>query len=161
MSFWKKLFASDQAPPESAKNLRRNAGCGIDNCHARTRNGRAITTTGQLTKIVAGAVTRFEPGQNPATRTFQALRIHVNQELEELAVVLPQCVALLGAGGRLVVISFHSLEDRLVKNAFRDDARFLPLTKKPIRPNESELFRNPRSRSARLRVAQRTDASIA
>ncbi len=137
-------------------------------------DGRAITTTGQLAKVVAGAVTRFEPGQNPATRTFQALRIHVNQELEELALTMPQCLALLAPQGRLAVISFHSLEDRIVKQFVRDQANRddlpanfpvraadLPQPKlksvgKTIKPSAKEIKRNPRSRSAVLRVAERT-----
>ena len=84
-------------------------------------DGRAITTTGQLAKIVASAIPKVEPGQNPATRTFQALRIFVNQELEELSLILPQCLNLLAAGGRLVVISFHSLEDRIVKRFIQSE----------------------------------------
>ena len=137
-------------------------------------DGRAITTTGQLTKVVAGAVTRFEPGQNPATRTFQALRIFVNQELEELSLTMPQCLALLAPQGRMAVISFHSLEDRIVKQFIRDQANRddlpanfpvraadLPQPKlmsvgKAIKPGAKEIKRNPRSRSAVLRVAERT-----
>ena len=136
--------------------------------------GQAITTTGQLAKIVASAVTRHEPGQNPATRTFQALRIFINQELEELSLTLPQCLALLAPQGRLAVISFHSLEDRIVKLFIRDQentdnlpanfpvrAAELPLPKmlgvgKKIKPSAAEVKRNPRARSAVLRVAQRT-----
>jgi 16S rRNA (cytosine1402-N4)-methyltransferase len=141
---------------------------------AERNDGRTITTTGQLAKVVAGAVTRFEPGQNPATRTFQALRIHVNQELEELTLTMPQCLALLAPKGRLAVISFHSLEDRIVKQfvrsqANRDDlpanfpvrAADLPQPKlkgvgKSIKPSSKEVKSNPRSRSAVLRVAERT-----
>jgi 16S rRNA (cytosine1402-N4)-methyltransferase len=140
-------------------------------------DGRAITTTGQLAKVVAGAVTRFEPGQNPATRTFQALRIHVNQELEELALTMPQCLALLAPQGRLAVISFHSLEDRIVKQFVRDQANRddlpvnfpvraaeLPQPKlkgvgKTIKPSAKEVKRNPRSRSAVLRIAERTNVA--
>jgi 16S rRNA (cytosine1402-N4)-methyltransferase len=140
-------------------------------------DGRAITTTGQLAKVVAGAVTRFEPGQNPATRTFQALRIHVNQELEELALTMPQCLALLAPQGRLAVISFHSLEDRIVKQFVRDQANRddlpanfpvraaeLPQPKlkgvgKTIKPGAREVKLNPRSRSAVLRVAERTNVA--
>ena len=137
-------------------------------------DGHAITTTGQLAKIVAGAVTRFEPGQNPATRTFQALRIHINQELEELSLTMPQCLSLLGPKGRLAVISFHSLEDRMVKQFIRqhentDDlpanfpvrAADLPQPKlisvgRAIKPSAEEVKANPRSRSAVLRVVERT-----
>jgi 16S rRNA (cytosine1402-N4)-methyltransferase len=137
-------------------------------------DGRAITTTGQLAKVVAGAIPRFEPGQNPATRTFQALRIFVNQELEELSLTMPQAMAMLAPQGRLAVISFHSLEDRLVKQFIRDQentdnlpahfpvrAKDLPQPKllgvgKAIKPSLAEVERNPRARSAVLRVAQRT-----
>lgn len=141
---------------------------------AERNDGRAITTTGQLAQVVAGAVTRFEPGQNPATRTFQALRIFINQELEELSLTLPQCLALLKPLGRVVVISFHSLEDRMVKQFIRDwqnrddlPANFpvraadLPQPKlvsvgRAIKPGAKEVKANPRSRSAVLRVAERT-----
>ena len=140
-------------------------------------DGRAITTTGQLAKVVAGAVTRFESGQNPATRTFQALRIYVNQELEELSLTMPQCLALLAPKGRLAVISFHSLEDRIVKQFIRDQvntdnlpanfpvrAADLPQPKmvnvgKTIKPGAKEVKANPRSRSAVLRVAERTQVA--
>ncbi len=87
------------------------------------RAGGHVATTGQLAALVEKAVRTREPGQHPATRTFQALRIFVNQELEELSLVLPQIVAALAAGGRLVVISFHSLEDRIVKRFMRDESR--------------------------------------
>jgi len=139
---------------------------------ARARD--AVRTTRQLATIVAGAVRTREPGQDPATRTFQALRIHVNQELAELEVALPAAMARLVTGGRLVVISFHSLEDRIVKRALRDAAspprlpRDLPvraadlpaptmrLAGKPVRPSAGEVVENPRARSAILRVAEKT-----
>lgn len=141
---------------------------------AERANGHAITTTRELAKIVAGAVPKIEPGQDPATRTFQALRIFINQELEELSLVLPQCLQLLAVDGRLAVISFHSLEDRMVKQFIRgeqhrDDlpsrfpvmAKDLPQARleavgKAVKPSASEVKRNPRSRSAVLRVARRT-----
>ena len=144
---------------------------------ARTRG--PVDTTRKLAALVADAVPTREPRQNPATRTFQALRIHVNQELEELAVVLPQCVALLGAGGRLVVISFHSLEDRIVKRFMRTQsqadalparlpvrARDLPqpqmrLIGRAVRASDRETAANPRARSAVMRVAERTEALAA
>ena len=137
------------------------------------RQGGPITRTGQLADLVGAAVRTREPGQNPATRTFQALRIHVNQELEELSLVLPQAVAMLAPGGRLAVISFHSLEDRIVKRFMRDESspgampERLPvraselapprmrLVGKAARAGEGELRANPRSRSATLRVAER------
>jgi 16S rRNA (cytosine1402-N4)-methyltransferase len=139
---------------------------------ARTR--RAITSPQQLAAIVAAAVRTREVGQNPATRTFQALRIHVNQELEELALVLPQTLSVLAPGGRLAVIGFHSLEDRIVKQFMHDAATAdrmpaglpiraadLPVPKlrrigKPIRASAAEVSANPRARSAILRVAERT-----
>jgi 16S rRNA (cytosine1402-N4)-methyltransferase len=137
-------------------------------------DGRAITTTGQLAKVVASAIPKVEPGQNPATRTFQALRIFINSELEELSLILPKCVDLLAVGGRLVVISFHSLEDRIVKQFMqgeqnRDDlpsnfpikAKDLPqprlrLVGKAIKPSAAEVKQNVRCRSAVMRVAERT-----
>jgi 16S rRNA (cytosine1402-N4)-methyltransferase len=139
-------------------------------------DGRAITTTGGLAKIVASAITKVEPGKNPATRTFQALRIFLNKELEELSLILPQCSSLLAEEGRLVVISFHSLEDRAVKRFIksesdRDDfpanfpvrAKDLPQARmvvvgKAIKPSAAEVEVNPRSRSAVMRVAMRTAA---
>lgn len=138
-------------------------------------DGNAIATTGQLAAIVARAIPRHEPGQNPATRTFQALRIFINQELEELSLTMQQALALLAPKGRLAVISFHSLEDRIVKQFIRqqentDDlpanfpvrAADLPAPKmvsigKAIKPSAAEVKRNPRARSAVLRVAERTD----
>jgi len=135
-----------------------------------------LDTTRKLAALVADAVPTREPRQDPATRTFQALRIHVNQELEELSVVLPQCVAMLGAGGRLVVISFHSLEDRIVKRFMRTQsqadalparlpvrARDLPqprmrLVGRAVRASDRETVANPRARSAVMRVAERTEA---
>jgi 16S rRNA (cytosine1402-N4)-methyltransferase len=92
---------------------------------------------------------------DPATRTFQALRIAVNDELKWLEVALRRLPDCLQPGGRLAVISFHSLEDRLVKESFRDDARLTVLTRRPIRPSDQEIAVNPRSRSAKLRVAER------
>jgi len=133
-----------------------------------------VRTTRQLAEIVGRAVRTREPGQHPATRTFQALRIHVNQELEELEVTLPQCVDLLEPGGRLAVVSFHSLEDRIVKRFIRDRSSPDRLPKgvpvraselpepalrpvgRAIRPSDAEVRANPRARSARLRVAERT-----
>jgi len=120
------------------------------------RRTQPIRTSRDLAELVRSCVPR-SPNHtiDPATRTFQALRIAVNDELTALERTLERIPPAIAVGGRLAVISFHSLEDRLVKNAFRDDTRYMPLTKKPIRPNESELLRNPRSRSARLRVAER------
>ena len=139
------------------------------------RSERPVATTGELAALVREAVRTREPGQDPATRTFQALRIHVNQELEQLALVLPQATDLLRLGGRLVVISFHSLEDRIVKRFMRDASRppqlparlpvraadmpkpKLALVGKAVRPSDDEVSANPRSRSAVMRVAERLD----
>jgi 16S rRNA (cytosine1402-N4)-methyltransferase len=137
------------------------------------RGREPIERTRQLADLVAKAVRTREPGQDPATRTFQALRIHVNRELEEVSLMLPQAVAHLEPGGRLAVISFHSLEDRIVKRFLqsasrRDVPRRLPLREaeipepplrlvgRAVRASEQETRRNPRARSATLRVAERT-----
>lgn len=117
---------------------------------------RPITTTDQLAGVIVGVMGRRPGGPHPARRTFQALRIAVNREIEELAASLPQAAGLLAPGGRVVVIAYHSLEDRVVKTTFRDDARLAVLTKKPLRPDDDEVARNRRARSARLRVAVRT-----
>jgi 16S rRNA (cytosine1402-N4)-methyltransferase len=122
--------------------------------HAIVRN-RPVLTTDQLARAVAGALGRRPGGPHPARRTFQALRIAVNRELEELAASLPRAVDLLAPGGRVVVIAYHSLEDRIVKFGFREDPRLRILTKKPERATEEEVARNPRARSAMLRAAER------
>jgi len=134
-----------------------------------------LTRTGQLAEIVAAAVPTREPGKHPATRTFQAIRIHVNRELEQLESALPQAVRLLVPGGRLCVISFHSLEDRIVKRYIRREEQGdpvyagLPTVPPHARPRlkrvggaimagEAEVQSNPRARSAVLRVAERLAA---
>jgi 16S rRNA (cytosine1402-N4)-methyltransferase len=132
-----------------------------------------VATTRQLAGIVAAVVRTREPGQDPATRTFQAIRIHVNQELEELTRVLPQCVDTLAPGGRLVIISFHSLEDRIVKRFLRERSQpprlpaRLPLRAAELprpqieligrlqRPSADEISANPRARSAVMRIAEK------
>lgn len=136
------------------------------------RQEAAIETTGQLAAIIAQANPVKEPGRNPATRSFQAIRIFINRELDDLSDCLEQVLRVLAPGGRLVVISFHSLEDRMVKRFMRDHARGddfppgLPVTKdqlsprlkligKAIRPSASEVSQNPRARSAVLRIAER------
>jgi 16S rRNA (cytosine1402-N4)-methyltransferase len=141
------------------------------------RGSQPIVRTRQLADLVAKAVRTREPGQDPATRTFQALRIHVNRELEEVSLMLPQAVSRLAAGGRLAVISFHSLEDRIVKRFMQALARpevprrlplrasempqpALKLVGRPVRPSEHEIRSNPRARSATLRVAVRTAAAF-
>ncbi len=120
---------------------------------------RPITTTAQLAQIVSAAAPSMKGDKiHPATRTFQALRIRVNNELGEIQSLLKSAGSLLKPGGRLVLISFHSLEDRLVKDAFREAGRnkeFEVLTKKPIVAAEQEQMRNPRSRSAKMRAAQK------
>jgi 16S rRNA (cytosine1402-N4)-methyltransferase len=120
---------------------------------------RPITTTDELAGVIVSAVGRRPGGPHPARRTFQALRIAVNRELEELAASLPHAAELLGPGGRVVAISYHSLEDRIVKGAFRGDARLRSVTRKPVRPTAREIDVNPRARSAKLRAADRVEAA--
>jgi len=122
------------------------------------RRHRLFRTTGELASVVRSAARRVRRGIDPATRVFQALRIHVNRELEELRGTLERLAGCLAPGARLAVIAFHSLEDREVKLAFRALAGhgYEVLTRKPVRPREDELSRNPRSRSARLRVLLRS-----
>jgi 16S rRNA (cytosine1402-N4)-methyltransferase len=139
------------------------------------RRREPFVRTGQLAAVVAQAVRTREPGQDPATRTFQAVRIHVNRELEEVSLMLPAAVARLAPQGRLAVISFHSLEDRLVKRFLQQAARpevprklplkasqmpqpVLKLAGRAQRASLEETRRNPRARSATLRVAERTAA---
>ena len=137
-----------------------------------------IHTTGQLAEIAAQCVRSREKGQHPATRTFQAIRIYINRELDEVAQVLPQVTARLNTHGRLAVIAFHSLEDRIVKQFMREHSMHAPLPKwaavreadlpkpplrivgKPIKVGAEELNYNPRARSAILRVAERTDGEF-
>jgi 16S rRNA (cytosine1402-N4)-methyltransferase len=142
----------------------------------RARSEAPITTTGVLADIVRRAIPARERGQDPATRTFQAIRLYVNRELEEIQSALPQAVEALAPRGRLAVISFHSLEDRIVKRFIRDEARGvqpppgLPIREseirvrlkalgKPVYASEAETARNPRARSAVLRVAERTEGA--
>jgi 16S rRNA (cytosine1402-N4)-methyltransferase len=128
---------------------------------------RPIHTTAQLAQVVKAAAPpmnrdRGGGGIHPATRTFQALRIHVNQELTEISALLEAAPKLLKPGGRLVVISFHSLEDRLAKDALREGASagiYEVLTRKPLTADEAETDRNPRARSAKLRAAERLGAA--
>lgn len=124
------------------------------------RKKKRILTTFDLVDAVKTSVPRsYERGRlHPATRVFQALRIYVNQELENLKEVLPQAVEILAPGGILTVISFHSLEDRIVKNFFREmkkEGRLEILTKKPVVPSDEEIKSNPRSRSAKLRAVRK------
>ncbi len=123
--------------------------------------GRPIATTMQLARIVASAVPPIKH-IHPATRTFQALRIYVNRELEEIKELLGAAPKLLKPSGRLAVISFHSLEDRIAKDSLRDGARegiWNVVTKKPVTADEEEIERNPRARSAKMRVGERTAIS--
>ncbi|HET9350124.1 MAG TPA: 16S rRNA (cytosine(1402)-N(4))-methyltransferase RsmH, partial [Burkholderiales bacterium] len=139
------------------------------------RRSEPIVRTRQLADLVARAVRTREPGQDPATRTFQAVRIHINRELEEVSMMLPQAVCRLAPQGRLAVISFHSLEDRIVKRFMQALARPEMPRRLPLRASEmpepvlrivgraqrasrQEITRNPRARSATLRVAERTAA---
>jgi len=136
------------------------------------RQQSPITTTGQLAALIERAVPTREPGKHPATRSFQAIRIQINAELDELGAALAGVCDMLASGGRLVVISFHSLEDRLVKRFIRDEAQGASIPKgvpvpdaelcrrlRPIghaiRPSSAEIERNPRARSAVLRIAER------
>jgi len=141
---------------------------------ARRQAGRPVASTLELAELVAGTVKTREPGQNPATRTFQAIRIFVNAELEELEQALEAAVQVLQPGGRLVVISFHSLEDRIVKQFIARHARQAVDRRAPfaepaptllralgrVRPSAAEVAANPRARSAIMRVAERTPASL-
>src|SRR5579864_2114633 len=123
---------------------------------------RPITTTAELAAVVSAAARPMNPQErrsHPATRTFQAIRIFVNHELQDLRALLDAAPRVLRPGGRLVVISFHSLEDRIVKDAIRDGVKagfYRGLTKKPMTAGEEEIAYNPRSRSAKLRAAERT-----
>ncbi len=142
----------------------------------KQRKKKEIKTTGELVRIIREAVpTKYRYGKiNPATKTFQALRIEVNEELNNLNKFLPQAIKALESGGKLAVISFHSLEDRIVKNVLRENARgsiftdeitgqkivetaptIKLVTKKPIRPSENEIKNNPRARSAKLRIGEK------
>ncbi len=142
---------------------------------ARRESGNPVRTTGELSNVVAGAVKTREAGQNPATRTFQALRIFVNAELEELEQGLSASIDVLAPGGRLVVISFHSLEDRIVKTFVASESKQVFDRRAPfaepkamrlqsiarVKPGDDEVRGNPRSRSAVMRVAERTDVGVA
>jgi 16S rRNA (cytosine1402-N4)-methyltransferase len=128
----------------------------------RERESRSITTTGQLAAIVCRALGQPERRRkskiHPATRTFQALRIAVNNELENLGKMLASASSLLAKKGRIAVISFHSLEDRLVKNNFKANEKegiYKIITKKPIVPSREEIAENARARSAKLRIAEK------
>ncbi|WP_408607629.1 16S rRNA (cytosine(1402)-N(4))-methyltransferase RsmH [Candidatus Nitrosoglobus terrae] len=138
----------------------------------QARKIKPLTRTKQLAEVVAKANPNWEPGKHPATRSFQAIRIFINNELEELGAALEQAVTILAVKGRLAVISFHSLEDRIVKRFFKHksyDNNFpldlpimsnnlrpkLEVLSKPIKPNSDEIIHNPRARSSKLRVAKK------
>ena len=125
--------------------------------------GRPVATTGQLARLVASAASPMKHERiHPATRTYQALRIHVNRELDEIRALLEAAPKLLKPSARLVVISFHSLEDRIAKDSLRDGTQkgiWEILTRKPVTAGEEEMERNPRSRSAKLRAAEKTASS--
>ena len=124
---------------------------------ARAKRREPVRTVSELVDVCRRCVPRSKNHDiHPATRTFQALRIVVNEELDILSRTLAVAPEWLSAGGRIAVISFHSLEDRIVKNAFRSDDRWQVLTKKPLRPTDEETAHNSRARSAKLRVAERT-----
>ncbi|WP_296870062.1 16S rRNA (cytosine(1402)-N(4))-methyltransferase RsmH [Tibeticola sp.] len=139
---------------------------------ARREGGQTLNRTAELAELVAGAVKTREAGQHPATRTFQALRIFINAELEELQQALQASLSVLRTGGRLVVISFHSLEDRIVKQFIAAHSREVYDRRAPfaapkpmalralerVRPSAAEVAANPRARSAVMRVAERTSA---
>jgi len=139
---------------------------------SRRQERGPLATTAELAQLVAGTVKTREPGQDPATRTFQALRIFINAELEELQQALEASLELLQPSGRLVVISFHSLEDRIVKQFIAAHSREVYDRRAPfaapkamklkaldrVKPSAAEIAANPRSRSAIMRVAERTEA---
>ncbi|MHB1004028.1 MAG: 16S rRNA (cytosine(1402)-N(4))-methyltransferase RsmH [Chloroflexota bacterium] len=170
-------------PEEELANLIYNFGeerrsRAIARAIVRERGVRPIVSTTQLAALVARVVHGRPGGIHPATRTFQALRIAVNEELENVEAVLPQAVEALASGGRLAVISFHSLEDRIVKRFMRNEAagcicppglptcvcghkpRLALVTKRPVEAGVAETARNPRSRSAKLRVAERLEVGV-
>jgi 16S rRNA (cytosine1402-N4)-methyltransferase len=128
----------------------------------RRRDSERVTTTAELVEVIRRSVRPQHQRIHPATRTFQALRLAVNDELNNLRIFLAECPGLLNPGGRLSIISYHSLEDRIVKNQFRlwapkkePGAAFRLLTRKPIVPSDQEIARNPRARSAKMRVVEK------
>ena len=125
----------------------------------RARSRGPIATTDEFARVVAGALGARRGGPHPARRTFQALRIAVNRELEELTASLPQAVGVLAPAGRVVTISYHSLEDRIVKRFLLGETSLEVLTKKPLVPSWREAERNPRARSAKLRAAEKRQAA--
>lgn len=153
VNFWSKrdleIILKDYGEEEFAKE--------IAEAIIKTRTTKQITKTNHLVDIILEATPKWYKTKkiHPATKTFQALRMAVNQELENLKLALHQAVGIIENQGTIAVISFHSLEDRIVKNFFQDNEQLLTLTKKPIVAEESEVKKNPRSRSAKLRVARK------
>ena len=127
----------------------------------RARTPRPIESTDELARVVTGAVGRRPGSPHPARRTFQALRIAVNRELEELATSLPRAAGFLAPGSRVIAISYHSLEDRILKRFFADEPSLSVLTKKVVRPGQDEVSRNPRARGAKLRAAEKLEGVAA
>ena len=127
----------------------------------RARNTGPIDSTDELARVVTGAIGRRPGSPHPARRTFQALRIAVNRELEELATSLPRAAGILAPGGRVVVITYHSLEDRIAKRFLLEEESLAVLTKKVRRPSKAETERNPRARAAKLRAAEKIDPAEA
>lgn len=173
----------NQAPEEEIAQIVRDYGeerfaRQVARAVVKARESAPIRTTRQLAVLVAGAVRTRERGQDPATRTFQAVRIFINRELEEIQAALPQAVGRLKPGGRLVVISFHSLEDRMVKRFMREESEGervppeiplpahalrggrLRLVGRAVKPGDAECAANPRARSAVMRVAERTTEAV-
>ena len=146
-----KLFAKYGEEPDARR---------IAKTICQARQTKKIETTQQLAEIIVGAKSKRRQGRHPATRCFQALRIAVNDELNNLKEALPQTLTLLKPRGRLVVISFHSGEDRIVKQFFKEiekEGKMNILTKKPIGPSQEEKIQNPRSRSAKLRSGEKNE----
>jgi len=127
----------------------------------RARTPRPIESTDELARVVTGVIGRRRGHPHPARRTFQALRIAVNRELEELATSLPRAAGILAPGGRVVLITYHSLEDRIAKRFLLAEESLAVLTKKVRRPSNAEIERNPRARAAKLRAAEKIDPAEA
>lgn len=122
----------------------------------KARTTKRIATTGQLVKVIEDEIgSGRQGGIHPATRVFQALRIAVNDELESLKLAIPKMVNMLAPGGRIAILTFHSLEDKIVKLHFAKNEQLSVITPKPLEPSDEEILKNPRSRSAKLRIAER------
>lgn len=152
-----KVLSKKQLYALFTKFAQENRARAIANAIVRARGLKPIKTTSELADLVVNVYggKKKVKGLHPATKVFLALRIAINSELENLELVLPQAVSLLKQGGRLAVISFHESEDRIVKRFFKETKSLKVLTKKPVPPSEEEVKRNPRSRSAKLRVVEK------